>query len=270
HHAPSPEESGAADRGRRHFPLFTFSPENLTEDSPIDAYNLVPGPDGRQIGQMSLQGDFTIEMAPDETQGPRDLTAVWRPPANGPLPQRPATAAEEEWLNWVPGLQSVNPSIPLPNDALPLAGLNGNQAAASLIFNRGVLTAGRLARAQNGSIAVYEFKLPGNAPVLGSQAIAGALILRLEGLTRPVFIHGHPSGPLGLINLADRVVRASFTNLPDVEVGEQTRLVHFRHLFNFTNLPVITANQIPLPEGRGIPDTSFGTICPGATFTRVP
>jgi hypothetical protein len=219
---------------------------------------------------MRLQGNFTIETAPDETQGPRDLTAVWRPATNEPMPEQPANADEEPWLNWVPSLQRVNPDVSPPDDNLPLAGLRANQGAASLTFNRGVLEAGRLARTQNNLIAVYEFKLPGNSPVLASQAIAGALILRLEGLTRPVLIHGHPSGPLGLINRADRVVRASFTNLPDVEVGEQRRLVHFSHLFNLTNLAGIAANQTPLPEGMGIPDTSFGTICPGATFTRVP
>jgi hypothetical protein len=261
---------GAHPRGHQHFPLFTFSPENLVAGSPIDAYNLVPGPDGRQIGQMRLQGNFTIETAPDETQGPRDLTAVWRPATNEPMPEQPANADEEPWLNWVPSLQRVNPDVSPPDDNLPLAGLRANQGAASITFNRGVLKAGRLARTRNDSIAVYQFKLPGNSPALAAQAIAGALILRLKGLSRPVFIDGHPMGSLGLINRTDSVVRASFTNLPDVEVGEQRRLIHFSHFFNLTSLAGIEPDQSPLPEETEIVDTSFGTICPGATFTRVP
>jgi len=270
HHGAA--HAAAALRGSLHFPLFTFSPENLAAGAPIDAYNLIPGPDGRQIGQIALRGPITIETAPNETQGPQDLTAIWRPDTNAPMPQRPSDDDDEEmqWLNWVPSLQSVNSSVAPPDDNLPLAGLNGDQAAATIIFNRGKLTAGRFARMPNDSIAVYEFKLPGNSPVLGTQAIAGALILRLEGLTRPVSIRGEPMGRLDLVPRAERLVRASFTNLPDVEVGVQRRLVHFSHLFNFTNLAGIAADQLPLPEGDGIADTSFGTICPGATFTKVP
>jgi hypothetical protein len=259
----------------QHFPLLSFSTARDARPAAgsTASFNLLPTPDGRQLGIAELGGALDIAFDGEEENVPGSLTAHWRP-AGTPetLAPDPANAAEQAWLNWVPLLKKVNPGLKAPTEEAPFAGLRGDLVSARLKLTRGELKAANLIRQRNGNgqFVIWSFKPPGDVAPVARQAMAAAVVLRFSGLTQPVWIQGGTLGRLGLVGQRqDELVQVSITNLPKENSGPSDRLDHFARFYDLAEFDV-RPRDLALPEAAAIIDTSVGTDCPGALHTVVP
>ena len=252
-----------------HFPLLTFGTARANRPAAGSSlpFKLVPAPDGSQLGMAELRGAFTLTTDEEETRQASGLSATWRPD-DTPERERPQNAAEETWLNWVPSLARVNPSIKPAISNAPYAGLKAANAIATLSFDQGQLAARGVYRRRNGNIAVFEYKTPAGVSI-HKQALAGAMVLRIEGLTEPVWFTG-PAGELGLDGDDGEVVRVSVTNLPAVDPGPNDQLVHFARYYDLTEFSSARPPTLNLPELDDSGDTSSSVECPVGRHTLVP
>jgi len=235
---------------------------------------MVPTPSGETIGLLDLAGLITISLDPHEPGGVATLSAMWRPDneaeSEAPLDDDSDSAKEQQqWLNWVPNLETVSPGIQPPTQGSPFAGVDEHKVSSRVRITRGELTAAKIGRDQNGKIQIFKFKPKGNKPAATQQAIAEFVVLRFSQLTLPVQFEGLPAGSFGLVGQQPgKVVRASITNLPEVEIAPEKRLTHFAQFFDLVGLNKPEA-ALNLPETPDITDTSFGAICPCATYAEV-
>jgi hypothetical protein len=133
----------------------------------------------------------------------------------------------------------------------------------------GDLRAGDIVRDKNGTIVSWDFK-PLNGVSIGSQAIANSVVLRVQGLTQPIWFNilnkrlGLESQPAGT------EVIASLTHLPGVEPTASDRLTHFAMYYDLAEWTSNPPADLNLPEWVNLPNTSYGTICPNGSYTKVP
>jgi hypothetical protein len=225
-------------------------------------FKLVAGPDGRQFGQVSLEGLVTVEREAGETSASAPLTAIWRPDTTTATPLPSDTdLREHKWLDWVPSLKEANSGI---KD--PLAVVN-SQAAAQVKLCNGELRAANIARSENGRLLAWKFKKSASgAPIVIEQALANAMVLCIPSLTKTIWIGNQSGQKLGLVPPGTNTkVTASLTHLPEIEPHPSPRLGHFDMYYDLVEWPAVPRPaDLNLPEHPGNMDTSFGTICPGA------
>jgi hypothetical protein len=132
------------------------------------------------------------------------------------------------------------------------------------------LRAADIARLKSdGSIVTWDFK-PTVGTSIGSQAIANAVVLRAQGLNEPVWFQ-ILGNSLRLEGPAGTEVTASLTHLPGVEPTlSSKRLEHFAMYYDLTPWVNDVRPNLNLPERPTLPDTSYGTICPNGSYTKVP
>jgi len=260
--------------GHRHLPRLTYQAKDLTARSTTSrVHTLVPGINGLQMGQRDLENKGKIEV--QALDGPAGITAAWGPPEIPEIVKAPTTPAEEVWLNWVPSLHTVAPDVPAPDGPVPFLNLQQAQVTAWVRLTQGRVEAAEVARGINGQYLIWDFtsQVGGAVNRNTSQALAGRIVLRLENLEKPVQIR--LQGDDGLAELADLrpladrqeryVVRASITNLPDMEVPPSQRLVHFAQYYDLVaNFP---SSGIRIPETSDRLDTTSSTFCPPGGHT---
>jgi hypothetical protein len=258
--------------GHQHLPYISFPRANLAANSTA-SYSVVPGPDGKPIGLVSLADSslvpVTLEYDTAESPKPLGVKALWWPSGTPNTKTQPSTPAEEQWLNWVPSLQKVNPGIKDPKEEAPYAGLDDSLVAVRVKLPFGNLRAGDIARKRDGSIILWDFKPTSGSSSIPQQAIANTVVLSIQGLTKPIWFDvlgkrlGLESQPAGT------EFTASLTHLPGVEPTASRRLMHFEMFYDLTPWNTRPAD-INLPERPTLPDTSYGTICPNGIYTKVP
>lgn len=251
----------------RHFPYFSFSPADRAPGWKFP-YQVVPGPDGTQFYRVSLEPEVrlqepllvTVDCDSAEPNKP-GLTAKWAPGSHGPVP---TSDAEQEWLDWVPSLKKANPDMPDPTGDVPWAGYNKDRVIARVQLRRGELCAAHIVRKKAGRFAAWEFKRAGEPDAFVTQAVANSVVLRLRGLTKPVWIKIGDKGYLLEAPPSRTEVVASVTSLPAVEPKSDSRLRHFSMYYDLAPWPGPrpAADTLNLPEHPGLLDTSIGTICP--------
>jgi hypothetical protein len=226
----NPPQAGHRHGGVAHVPVLTYTFSDLTVRSqkPCD---MLLDPDGELIARRRLEseeGMLELEVVPPGGFAGA-LTTVWRP-ASEPRRQVPRTEEDEAWLDWALRLNRILPDLPAGNgNGNSLAAFDQRAVSARIRLTRGSLRSLRVARGLNRDYLLWHFAdEKGVFDRRESQAIAEAIVLRLEGLTAPVQIRG-----LGeLLELAPPVgskrtlVKASITNFPSTPVNEGDRLEH--------------------------------------------
>jgi hypothetical protein len=252
-----------------HLPLLSFSTERRKRPAAGSKarFKLLPGPDGRQLGIASLAGAVSVSLDEEEKRPATGLSALWRP-STVAAAQQPTSTDEERWLDWVPLLKKVNPGIKDATDSPPFAGLKASGVVARVALTEGSLRAANFVRRSNGGHAIFDFKPPGAGPSSGRQALAVAVVLRLEGLTMPVWIEAPSLGRLGLDGVDGETVRASITSLPDEDSGAGSRLVHFEQFYDVTEFDT-RPTQLSAPESNDLLDTTSSLDCPCAIHAGV-
>lgn len=251
-----------------HRPLLSYLQETIgTGSTRADA--VLPAPNGHLIAYRDLT-DETIAIVPPEG-GPSKITALWRPapPEGVEPPQFPENEEQEVFLDWLPSLQKILPGAPAPRRGGSFE-LPAGQVAGRVRFTAGTLFAAEVVRKMNNSYVVWDFKQGNQFNPQASQAIADLVILRLEGLTRPVRIEGHTAGDLFLRpsrrpgrGHEGSLVQASVTNLPTADSPLSTTLDHFESLLQLLSSQGQTPVLAVPTATEGLLQCSSSTICPG-------
>jgi hypothetical protein len=249
-----------------HTPMLTYAAADLTVRSDKAGQRAFVGPDGGLVAWRDLAGRMEVELVPPGGfAGP--LTTVWRPAGVGR--QVPRGPEEEVWLDWALRTRRLLPDLP-PGNGEPLEALVPGAVTARVELRHGTLCAGHVARGLNGAYLLWNFEDEAARTFdrRESQALAGALVLRLQGLRGPVQLRGLG----GLVELAPpvgsarRLVQASITNFPAVPPAkERERLVHVTHSYAAL-LPPGPARPIRrrIVTGSDHLDTPGNPLCPSA------
>ncbi len=263
--------NGSGHNGHHHVahePVLTYALNVLTDRSE-KVHQVFPGPDGEPIGRRRLdlpQRIPKLALVPPEGAAEKP-TVIWRPAADAGV-QVPRNPDDERWLDWALRLARLFPTVPAPNGNA-FAGLDRDLVSTStrVRLTTGTLQAARVARGLNGGYVLWHFvDSDNNFDRRESQALAGSIVLRLEGLTAPVQIAGFG----GLVEFAPPrgagggLVQVSITNFPPEEVDERDRLDHVTQ--EYSNLvPGVDHAAMRFPTNADHLDTPSSTLCPPGT-----
>ncbi len=248
-----------------HLPLLTYALRDLTNRSPKRGQTIFPGPAGEPIARRELGGLMNLKVVPP---GAPALRAVWRP-AERPLEQVPRGPEEEPWLDWSLGIRKLLPELAAtPTSGAP-AGLQRARITAQVQLTGGTLQSSRVVRGLNGGYLLWHFVGPdGDFDPRESQAIADIIVLRLEGLTKPVRIDGFNEGPVEFAPPAGTtqdLVRVSITNLPPEEIDDEgEQLVHVADHYSQL-VSERFRERLRRPTNSDHLDTPSSTACPPTT-----
>lgn len=268
---PHPANGNGDQNGHQHphLPLLTYWVRDLTPRSDRK-HQIIPGPDGQPIGQRGLD-DKRLEIVPSgDFKG--GLQATWRPPDPFDQPRHriPRSPSEEAWLDWILSLSMMDHTV--RPEVSRFAGLQEEEATTFVKMTAGTLEASHVVRGLNGMYTIWDLREGGTRDFdpSQSQALAGMIVLRLQGLEAPVQIKGFgglvefaPPGPLQ--DRRERVViHASITNLPNQELpmAEMDRPMH---LGQYLQLARFRNGALRLPEASDLLDTPSSGLCPPIT-----
>jgi hypothetical protein len=258
-------QGGQSGQVVEHAPTLTYAAADLTVRSDKTGQRAFVGPDGALVAWRDLKDMMNMELVPPGGfVGP--LTTTWRP--DGVRRQVPRGPEEEVWLDWTLRTQRLLPDLP-PGNGQPLEALVPKAVTARVELRHGTLRASHVARGLNGGYLLWNFEDEASRTFdrRESQAIAGAIVLRLEGLQAPVQIRGLG----GFLELAPpvgstrRLVQASITNFPAVPPEKEgDRLVHLTHSY----AALLPSGARPIRKrfvtGFDHLDTPGNPLCPSA------
>lgn len=250
----------------KHIPMLTYALRDLTVRSG-KVHTIAPGPDSEPIGRRNLEGETDLQLV---APGRGRLSPVWRPAALSKVTV-PRTPADEAWLDWALRLKRLLPDVANPNGS-SFAGLDGNVVSARIRLAQGTLMCTRVARGLNGRYLLWRFEDSAGAfDPCESQALAGSIVLRLEGLEAPVQIRGFdqpvefaPPGPADG-SRERKLVQVSITSFPEKEVRETDRLAHVTEQYLALVPNAVFPGSARFPTSTDQLDTPSSTLCPPGT-----